>query len=76
MRRHSVIVRLGPTDTTVVQVREPGSVITEIRFIDGERRLGFGLGQIMDGLIRRGLRPTDTAVDLTLLAGAVTAADT
>ena len=76
MRRHSVIVRLGPTDTTVVRVREPESVITEIRFIDGDRRLAFGLGQIMDGLIRRGLRPTDTAVDLTLLAGTVTAADT
>ena len=48
MRRHSIIARLGPADKKPVAIRETGSVRTEIRFIDGELRLGFGLGQMID----------------------------
>jgi hypothetical protein len=76
MRRHSVIARLGPADTTRVGVRVKDSVITEIRFIDGRQRLGFGLGQAIEGLLSRGIVPAETAVDLLLLAATVTAADT
>lgn len=76
MRRHSIIARLGPTDTDKIIIHEPGSLITEIRFIDGYQRLGFGLGQIMDELNFRGLHPSDDALDMAILAGAVTAADT
>lgn len=76
MRRHSVIARLGPTDKTPVAGQTPGSVVTEIRFVDGERRLGYGLGQIIDQLAKRGLIPSDAAIDLALLAAMVTAADT
>lgn len=76
MRRHSIVARLGPADTSRVRIHEGGTVVTEIRFIDGQRRLGFGLGQIVDGLVARSVHPTDAAIDLALLAGAVTAADT
>ena len=76
MRRHSIVSRLGPTDTSRVKVQEPGSEVTEIHFIDGNRRLRFGLGQMVDQLSARSLRPTDTALDLGLLAATVTAADT
>jgi hypothetical protein len=76
MRRHSIIVRLGPADQKAVTVRETGSVRTEIRFIDGELRLGFGLGQMIDQLVKRGIHPSDRAIDLTILAATVTAADT
>jgi hypothetical protein len=76
MRRHSVIARLGPADTTPIALREPTSVSTTIRFVDGDRRLGYGLGQIVDQLSKRSLRPTDVALDLAILAATVTAADT
>ncbi len=76
MRRHSIIARLGPTDTSRVRIHERGSVVTEIRFIHGERRLGFGLGQMLDELRARTIHPTDAALDLALLAATVTAADT
>lgn len=76
MRRHSIIARLGPTDRARVRTHERGSVVTEIHFIDGHRRLGFGLGQIVDGLSARGIHPADAALDLALLAATATAADT
>lgn len=76
MRRHSIIARLGPADKTPVKVVQADSLSTEIRFIDGYGRLGFGLGQIIDQLSERGVVPSETAVDLAILAGAITAADT
>jgi hypothetical protein len=75
MRRHSIIARLGPADTGGVNIRQPGTVVTEIRFVDGEHRLSFGLGQAIDQLGRRGVVPSERAVDLALLAATVTAAD-
>ena len=76
MRRHSFIARLGPADTQPVPLARPDSVVTEIRFVDGYRRLGFGLGTMIEQLLRRGIVPSDTAIDLGLLAALVTAADT
>jgi len=76
MRRHSIIARLGPGDTEPVALDDPASVTTEIGFIDGYRRLQHGLGQAIDGLVKRHVIPTDDAVDLVLLAAVVTAADT
>ena len=76
MRRHSIIARLGPADRAPVTVVQADSLSTPIRFVDGERRLGFGLGQIIDQLIERGVVPSETAVDLGILAAVITAADT
>lgn len=76
MRRHSIIARLGPADKAPVKVLQADSLSTEIRFVDGYRRLGFGLGQIIDQLIQRGVVPSETSADLGILAAAITAADT
>lgn len=76
MRRHSVIARLGPTDRTRVPLQIPGSAVTQIHFVDGDWRLGFGLGQIVEQLAARGVLPSDTGLDLSLVAATVTAADT
>jgi hypothetical protein len=76
MRRHSVIVRLGPADKKAVALREASTVRTEIRFVDGELRLGFGLGQMIGQLVKRGIHPSERAADLAILAATVTAADT
>lgn len=76
MRRHSIIARLGPADKAPLTVLQPDSLSTEIRFVDGYGRLGFGIGQMIEQLIARGVSPTETAVDLAILAAAITAADT
>src|SRR5436190_21486340 len=76
MRRHSFIARLGPSDNAAIPVIQPDSMRTEIRFIDGYRRLGYGLGQIIDELTGRGVTPSETAADLAILAAMVIAADT
>ena len=76
MRRHSLIARLSPADRTRVDVRFTGSVTTQIRFIDGERRIGYGIGQAISRLTGRGVIPSETATDLMLLAAMVSAADT
>lgn len=76
MRHHSVIARLGPGDTTAVPMTRPDTHATEINFVDGNYRPDYGLGQALDQLAIMGLRPSETAADLVLLAAVVTAADT
>lgn len=76
MRHHSIICRLGAGDITGVTMSRADSVRTELSFVEGERRLGFGLGQALDQLRKLGLNPSERAVDLALLAAAVTLADT
>lgn len=76
MRRHSIVIRLNLADKKKVSVKELRSTVTTIHFIDGFQQLGHGIGQIVDQLARRAIYPTETALDLALLAAAVTAADT
>jgi 7-cyano-7-deazaguanine synthase in queuosine biosynthesis len=76
MKRHSIIVRLNPVDTRKVRVRERASKVTELRFVDGKRRLGHGIGQMLGQLALRGMYPSEIAIDLAILAATVTAADT
>lgn len=75
MRHHNIIVRLGPSDTQAICQPNAGMRTTEIPFIDGSG-LRFGLGQVLCQLREIGLRPSETSVDLALLAAAITAADT
>ena len=76
MTRHSIIVRLDPTDKKRVPVRDKTSQMTELRFVDGNRRLGHGIGQMLEQLARRRMFPSESAIDLAILAATVTAADT
>ena len=76
MRHHSIVARLGATDTTPISPARPDTHMTDISFIDGYGHLGFGLGQALDQLCDVGLCPSEAAIDLALLAAAVTAADT
>lgn len=76
MRHHSIVARLGPADAVTVKPTRPDTHITEIDFVEGEYRLGYGLGQALDQLRELGLRPSETSAELALLAAAITAADT
>lgn len=76
MRRHSIIVRLNPADTQEVVLKDRYSQVTTTRIIEGERHLGFGLGQMLAQLSDRDMYPSETALDLAILALAINAADT
>lgn len=76
MRRHSIVVRLGTTDKTKVTVADKGSLVSTLDFISSYKRLDHGLGQILDQLTERGMSPSETAIDLAILAATVIAADT
>jgi 7-cyano-7-deazaguanine synthase in queuosine biosynthesis len=76
MRHHTIIGRLGAADTVAVALTRADTFPTEINFVDGDHRPGYGLGQALDQLRSLGLRPSEMAVDLAIVAAAVTAADT
>ena len=76
MKRHSVIARLGPADIQEFVLAEKDSQVSTIQFLDNERYLQFGLGQIMKQLSDRGMYPEEKAIDLTILAATIMAADT
>ena len=71
-----LIGRLGPDDKAKVKLVQGDSAAYEIDFLDGTRRLGFGIGQALDQLASLGLRPSERAIDLILLAALANAGDT
>lgn len=76
MRRFSLIARLGPDDKSKVRTVQTDADVFEIDFLDGDKRMGFGIGHAMDQLASLGLRPSERGVDLVLLAALVNAGDT
>lgn len=76
MRHHTIIARVGSADLAPVSPSRLDTHLTEISLVDGNRRLGYGLGQALDQLRELGLRPSETSIDLALLAAVITAADT
>ena len=76
MRRFSLIGRLGPDDKVSVKPVQTDSAVYEVDFLDGKRRMGFGIGQALEQLASLGLRPSERAIDLVLLAALVNAGDT
>jgi len=72
----SLVCRMGPQDTGSIAGIAAGSHVTEISLVTGHHRLGFGLGHALEQLGELGLRASETAVDLAVLAAMVTAADT
>ena len=76
MRRFSLIGRLGPDDKASVKPVQTDSAVYEIDFLDGDRRMGFGIGQALDQIASLGLRSSERAIDLVLLAALVNAGDT
>ena len=50
--------------------------MSTLQFINAGKWLNYGIGQILDQLMQRGMYPSETAIDLAILAATVTAADT
>lgn len=73
--RQVLIARYGPADVDAVAI-DPQEHATEIQLVSGAKRLGHGIGSILDDAAKNGLLVTEVAVDLILLAVLVYAADT
>jgi 7-cyano-7-deazaguanine synthase in queuosine biosynthesis len=76
MRRHSIVVRLNASDKVDVTLKDNSSAVTELFFVDGYKTLGHGIGQMLSQLAERQMYPCETAIDLSILAATITAADT
>ncbi|UCQ28806.1 hypothetical protein DCF83_05855 [Edwardsiella tarda] len=76
MSHHTIIARLGARDSQQPVLSRLQTNITQINFLKNNGQLDFGLGQALTGLRELGLTPSETSVDLALLAATVTAADT
>lgn len=76
MRRFSLIGRLGPDDKGNINLVQSDSDLFEIDFLDGDLRMGFGIGHALDQLASLGLQPSERAIDLVVLAALVNAGDT
>lgn len=76
MRRFSLIGRLGPDDKGKINLVQSDSDVFEIDFLDGDLRMGFGIGQALDQLASLGLLPSERGIDLVVLAALVNAGDT
>src|SRR3546814_17247706 len=76
MRRFSLIGRLGPDDKSKIKLVQSDSDVFEIDFLDGDLRMGFGIGHALDQLASLGLQPSEKGIDLVVLAALVNAGDT
>lgn len=75
MSGHTIVFRIGPDDTSALNQRLAGAVQTEVAY-PGFAELDRQLGGIVYQLQKLGLRPSERAFDLVVMAAAITAADT
>lgn len=75
MRRHVIIGRYGPGDRSRLPLGD-GEVETRLDLVVGERALDHGIGRALRDLAKLGVHPSETGVDLLVLAAHVHAADT
>ncbi|MEN4642451.1 Qat anti-phage system QueC-like protein QatC [Pantoea agglomerans] len=76
MSHQTIVARLGSGDNALPTLDRLQTLSTEINFLKDNGKLEFGLDKAIEGLGEYGLTPSDTSVDLALLAATVTAADT
>ena len=76
MRRFNFIGRMGSLDTGTVATVQTDATPVEIQFVNSFRRFDYGIGAGLEMLRVLGLRPSETAVDLVIVAAMINAADT
>lgn len=76
MNHHTIYCRLGDSDVSPAGLVRPGTVLSDIDFVDVFGDLNFGLASMLDQLDQMGVTPSEVAMDLVILATALTAADT
>jgi hypothetical protein len=75
MRPHVIIGRFGPSDRLAIPTSRDEKV-TRLDLVAGQHSLGHGIGTALSDLRKLKLYPTETGLDLLVLATHVHAADT
>lgn len=75
MSRHLILGRLGASDKVAISAGRD-EVATEIQFVQANKRLDFGIGKAIEDLAKLKIFPSETGVDLMVLAAHIYAADT
>ena len=75
MRQHVIIGRFGPGDRVAIPTAS-GEVSTRLDLVSSERMLGHGIGAALSDLRKLRVFPTETGLDLVVLAAHIHAADT
>lgn len=75
MKRHIVCGRYSSGDTTTIPKRADEELI-QLNLIDSNGKLNYGMGRALDELIKYGIFPTETGIDLFVFAAHVQVADT
>lgn len=76
MSHHTIYCRLGNGDARPAGLFTAGTILSDVDFVDAFGDLKFGLTPMLFQIDQMGLRPTEVAMDLMVLATALTAADT
>jgi len=75
VRRHLITGRFG-TDDRVAIPAAADEVSTRLDLVAANKRFDYGIGRAMDDLAKMGIFPTETGLDLLIVAAHVHAADT
>jgi len=75
MKRHVLAGRYGLDDQLVIPVN-PEEQLTNLQLVAGERTLDHGVGAALTSLKALGVHPTESGIDLAIIAAHVHAADT
>jgi hypothetical protein len=73
---HFIRAHLGITDPLPATAPIAGTQVTAIDLVSGRRTLDYGVGRVLSDAARLGMAPSETALDLLILAALVYAADT
>jgi hypothetical protein len=73
---HFIRAHLGVADLLPAIPPPPGAQVTAIDLVSARRTLGYGVGRALADAARLGMAPSETALDLLILAALVYAADT
>lgn len=76
MSKQSLVWKMGADDNAPIEIHEPLSKVTEVPLISVAGSLDHGIGKTLDRALGLGLAPTETALDLLILAASVYRCDT
>ncbi|MGH9436313.1 MAG: Qat anti-phage system QueC-like protein QatC [Candidatus Acidiferrales bacterium] len=75
MKRHLIVGRFGPGDREDV-LTATGEFASRLNLVAQKKHLAHGIGDALDDLLKLGIFPTESGLDVLVLAAHVQAADT
>jgi hypothetical protein len=74
MKRHAIYGRFGSEDSVHITAGQ-NETLTQLELFTSEKKLNYGMASLLDDLAGKGIYPSETGVDLLIVAAHVQAAD-